>query len=99
MATPTVAQVPIQQFLDANALPLAGGLLYTYAAGTSTPQTVWQDVGLSVSWTNPIVLGSDGRVPGEIFPPTSPAIKYVLKTNGGVTVWTADNVIAAAGAS
>ena len=26
------------QFFDNNGVPLAGGLLYTYASGTTTPQ-------------------------------------------------------------
>jgi hypothetical protein len=29
--------VPRLQFSDANAVPLAGGFVYSYAAGTTTP--------------------------------------------------------------
>ena len=41
--------------------PLAGGLLHTFEAGTSTPLAVWQDDALTVPHTNPVVLDSNGQ--------------------------------------
>lgn len=84
--------VPVQQFFDNAGAPLAGGLLYTYQAGTTTPLTVYQDVNGVTPWSNPVVLDSAGRIPGEIFPPASVSMKQVLKTSAGVTLWTADNI-------
>jgi hypothetical protein len=53
--------LPLLQFLDANGGPLAGGFLYTYAAGTSMPQATYQgDAGVTAN-TNPVVLDSAGR--------------------------------------
>lgn len=41
--------------------PLAGGLLHTFEAGTSTPLAVYQDAALTVPHTNPVVLDSNGQ--------------------------------------
>jgi hypothetical protein len=32
-----------QRFFDSNGNPLAGGKLYSYAAGTTTPQSTYTD--------------------------------------------------------
>lgn len=50
-----------QQFFDDNGAPLAGGFVYTYVPGTTTPKTTWVDPGLTVANTNPIQLDSGGR--------------------------------------
>jgi len=34
-----------QQFFDNNGIPLAGGLIYTYQAGSSTPLVTYTDNG------------------------------------------------------
>ncbi len=83
-----------------NGTPLAGGLLYSYQTGTSglTPQALYTNVGLSIPFTNPLVLNSAGRPDGPVYPLTSPAYDFVLKTAGGVTVWSATNIIAVLGA-
>ena len=40
-----------QQFFDANGNPLAGGKVYTYAAGTTTPIVTYTDsTGASGKW-------------------------------------------------
>ena len=39
---------------------LAGGSVYTYAAGTSTPQTTWQDGNQSTANANPLTLDASG---------------------------------------
>lgn len=82
------------QFLDNNGSPLSGGLLYTYAAGTSTPQTTYtSNTGLTAQ-ANPIVLDSAGRIPsgGEIWLTQGQNYKFFLKTSAGVTLGTYDNV-------
>lgn len=80
------------QFFDNSGVPLNGGLLYTYAAGTTTPQTTYTDSTGATPNTNPIVLDSAGRVAGEVWLTSGINYKFVLKTSDGVTIWTNDNI-------
>lgn len=48
-------------FFDANGKPLVGGLVYFYIPNTSTKKNTWQDQGLTILNTNPIVLDSSGE--------------------------------------
>lgn len=84
------------QFLDNNGVPLSGGKLYTYQAGTTTLQSTYTTNAGSVARTNPIVLDSAGRVPngGEIWI-TSQAYKFILNSSTDVLIATWDNVVAA----
>ena len=43
------------QFFDANGVPLSGGKLYTYAAGTTTPAATFTSVSGATAHTNPFV--------------------------------------------
>jgi len=90
MATGTIAPSPVFTGFDSNGNPLAGGLLYTYIAGTTTPIATYTDVGLSVANANPIVLDSAGRA--VIFLSPGGSYKFVLKTSAGAAVWTQDNI-------
>jgi len=82
------------QFFDNNGVILSGGLVYTYTAGTTTPQTTYTTSAGNVAHTNPIVLDSAGRVAsgGEIWLTDAVAYKFVLKTSVAVTIATYDNV-------
>jgi len=82
------------QFFDNNGIPLAGGLVYTYTAGTTTPQAAYTTSAGSIAHTNPIVLDSSGRVSsgGEIWLTDAVAYKFVLKTATATTIGTYDNV-------
>jgi hypothetical protein len=84
------------QFFDNSGNVLTGGKLYTYQAGTTTPQTSYTTSAGDVARTNPVVLNAAGRVPdsGEIWI-TSQAYKFVLETSTGVLIATYDNVVAA----
>ena len=50
-----------RQFFTDSGTPLSGGLLYTYAAGTTTPQTTYTSGTGVTPNSNPIVLNSAGR--------------------------------------
>jgi hypothetical protein len=90
-----VGGVAAQFFTNTGAV-LTGGKLYTYAAGTTTPQTTYTTNSGNVARTNPVVLDAAGRVPdsGEIWI-TSQAYKFVLKDATDVLIATYDNVVAA----
>jgi hypothetical protein len=81
------------QFFDNNGVILSGGLIYTYAAGTTTPQATYTTSTGNIAHTNPIVLDSAGRVPGgEIWLTMGSNYKFVLKTSAAVTIATFDNI-------
>ena len=80
------------QFFNDSGVPLSGGLVYSYAAGTTTPATTWTTNSGTVANTNPIVLDSAGRTPNEIWITSGVDYKFILKTSTGVTVGTYDDV-------
>jgi len=84
------------QFFDNNGVPLAGGLLYTYAAGTTTPQTTYTTSAGNIANSNPIVLDSAGRVPNEIWLTSTLLYKFLLKTSVGTQIASYDNIAPAA---
>lgn len=77
-----------QSFTDGAGMPLVGGKLYTYDAGTSTPRPTYSDAAGTIPNTNPVVL--DARGEATVF--WQGAYKAVLKDASGVTVWTVDHV-------
>ena len=81
-----------QQFFDNTGLPLNGGLLYTYQAGSTTPLATYTDVNGTIANTNPIVLDSSGRTPAEVWLTYGFNYKFVLKTSAAVTLGTYDNL-------
>ena len=81
------------QFFDNNGVPLSGGLIYTYAAGTTTPQATYTTSAGNIAHTNPIVLDSAGRVPGGQIWLIFSSYKFVLKTSANVLLATYDNII------
>lgn len=81
-----------QQFFDNNGVPLAGGLIYTYQAGSSTPLVTYTDNGGTVANANPIVLDASGRPPQEIWLLTGYSYKFILQTADAVLIQTLDNI-------
>lgn len=82
-----------QQFFDNNGNVLTGGKLWSYQAGTTTPQTTYTSASGATAHTNPIVLDSAGRVAtGEIWVTAGQNYKFVLMTSANVTIATWDNI-------
>lgn len=80
------------QFFDNNGVPLGGGLLYTYSAGTTTQQATYTSSSGSVANSNPIVLDASGRVINEIWLTGGQTYKFVLQTASAVQIWSFDNI-------
>ena len=88
-----VGGVAAQFFTNSGAV-LTGGKIFTYAAGTTTPQATYTSSQGNVPWTNPIVLDAAGRVPsgGEIWLTDGLIYKFVLKDSNDVLIATYDNI-------
>lgn len=82
------------QFFTNSGVPLTGGKIFTYAAGTTTPQASYTTSQGNVAWTNPIVLDAAGRVPsgGEIWLTSGIRYKFVLTDANDVLIATYDNI-------
>ena len=87
-----VGGVAAQFFTNTGAV-LTGGKLYTYQAGTTTPQVTYTTSAGNVARTNPVVLDAAGRVPGSgeiwILPVS---YKFILRDSNDVLIATYDNV-------
>lgn len=79
-------------FLDSEGIPLVGGKIYTYQAGSSTPLDTYTDVNGTIANTNPIILGTDGRCPDEIWLTYGYSYKFIIKDASDVTIQTLDNL-------
>jgi len=81
------------QFFTNSGIPLSGGKLYTYAAGTTTPQATFTSVSGATPHSNPIILNSAGRVAtGEIWLTGGVSYKFLLKDSNDVLIATYDNI-------
>jgi hypothetical protein len=85
---------PKLQFFDANGVPLVGGKLYSYAAGTTTPLATYTSAAETTFNTNPIIL--DARGEAEVWL-GSPLYKLKLTTAADVDIWTVDNITSLSG--
>lgn len=82
------------QFFDNNGVILTGGKIFTYTAGTTTPQVTYTSSSGSTAHSNPIILDASGRVPsGEIWLTDGLSYKFVIKDANDVLIGTYDNVI------
>ena len=80
------------QFFTTTGQPLAGGKIYTYQAGSSTPLATYTDNTGSVANANPIILGTDGRPSTEIWLTYGYNYKFILKDSNDNTIQTYDNL-------
>ena len=85
--TPT----PKMQFESAAGVPLSGGKVYTYTAGTTTPQATFTDFTGVTSNTNPIILNSRGEAAIWL---GAGSYKFKLTDANDVEIWTVDYISA-----
>jgi hypothetical protein len=87
-----VGGVAVQFFTNSGAV-LTGGKIFTYAAGTTTPQATYTSASGTTSHSNPIILDASGRVPsGEIWLTDGLVYKFLLKDANDVLIGTYDNI-------
>ena len=79
-------------FLSVTGLPLSGGKLYSYQAGSSTPLATYTTVSGLIANANPIILGTDGRAPNEIWLTYGYNYKFILQDSAGGTIATYDDI-------
>ena len=76
-------------FITGTNRPLAGGLMYTYKAGTTTPAKTYSDDSGTEN-TNPIQLDSDGQC--DLFLDDTVSYRIILKNSAGVTQFDKDRI-------
>jgi hypothetical protein len=79
-------------FLGLTGLPLSGGRLYSYQAGSSTPLATYTTVSGTIANANPIILGTDGRTPNEVWLTYGYNYKFILQDAVGGTIATYDDI-------
>ena len=87
---------PFMQFFTAGGIPLVGGKLYTYAAGTTTLLATYTDATGTQFNSNPVILNSRGEA--AVWLDTA-AYKFKLIDSTDVEIWTADNIEGSVGAA
>ncbi len=93
----TVSQSPFLKFrgFDNNGNPLSGGLLFTYAAGTTNKLATFTDSTGVTPNTNPVILDARGEC--DLFLTTGSLYKFVLSPSTDTDpptnpFWTEDNI-------
>ncbi len=84
-----LSPVPVLQFFTSAGLPLVGGQLFSYQAGTTTPLATYTDSTGGTPNANPVVLDSQGKC--VVWLGTA-AYKLVLKDSLNNVIWTSDNI-------
>jgi hypothetical protein len=92
MSNGVIATIPRMQFSGPLGVPLAGGKLITYLAGSTTPEPTYQDQALTIANPTSITLDATGSCVLWLDPTKS--YKFVLKNKLGVTQpgWPVDNI-------
>lgn len=91
----TLLPVPKARFFSASGAPLAGGKVYTYSAGTTTPKNTYTDASGTVANSNPVILDSAGEADIWLLG----NYKIILKNSADVQQWSVDNVSGGAAVS
>ena len=95
--TYSLSPYPSLQFFAANGSPLAGGLVYTYQAGTTTPLATYEDSQGLTPNANPIVLDSSGHPtngsnPVGLWLTNNTAYKICISDSNNIPQYCIDNI-------
>jgi hypothetical protein len=88
--TAQLAPNPIFRAWANNGNPLVSGQLFTYAAGTTTPQATYIDSTQTTQNANPVILNSRGEA--TVWLNQLQYYKFVLEDSAGNLIWTADQI-------
>jgi len=80
------------QIFDNNGEPLAGGKIFVYEAGTTTPATTYTTPSGGVPNTNPILTNAAGRLENEIWLEVGKSYKFIVKTADNTEIGSYDNI-------
>ena len=80
------------QFFTDDGVVLSGGKIYTYAAGTTTPQATYTSLEADQPNQNPIILDSGGRLPEDLWLSQGVTYKFVLKDSTDVQIGEYDDI-------
>jgi hypothetical protein len=80
----------LQTWFTSNGTPLSGGQIFSYIAGTSTPQATYTDETAGTPNTNPVVLNSAGQA--SIWLRTDLSYKIVIEDSLNNVIATIDQI-------
>lgn len=86
--TATLSPFPVFRALNAGGVPLVGGKLFSYAAGTATPLATYTDASGGTPNTNPVILDASGSANVWL----NGIYKLILQDSSGVQQWSIDNI-------
>ena len=84
----TLITQPLFRVFDADGAPLAGGKLFFYEAGTTTPKDTYTDSGAGTSNANPVILDAEGAA--QVW--GNGTYKVVIKDSADATLSTVDDI-------
>lgn len=80
---------PKLRFVDNNGIALAGGKVYTYDGGTTTPKATYTDYDGATPNANPVILDSRGEAGIWL---SEGLYKFVVKDSAETTIYTVDDI-------
>ena len=90
MSTAQLLPNVLQTWFTSNGLPLSGGQIFSYIAGTTTPQATYTDETAATPNTNPVVLNSAGQA--TIWLRTDLSYKIIIEDASNNVIATIDNI-------
>ena len=94
----SLSPAPILRFVGNDNLPLVGGMLYTYQAGTNVPYPTYTDSTGQFQHQNPIILNTRGEVAvasgnsAGLWIPSGTSYLFVLQDAQGNQIWSLNNI-------
>src|SRR6202012_4118757 len=85
-----LAPDPVFKAFDNNGAPLFNGQLFTYIAGSTTPQATYEDSTGTTQNTNPVILNARGEA--NVWLATGLTYKLTLEDSLGNQIWSVDQI-------